>query len=319
MNFDFAMDTLSSALIKMRIKTSVAGTLDTGGEWALDVPGLDGFSFYHFLKGECWFYVNTWQLMKPGDCVLITGKTPFIMASDPSTKKRIKLEDIKKDAQSHRLVINGGGDGFSMGTYFKFDGHLPKILFARLPPAIFITGENEKAPFLHWTLDQIETEFFSENRGRSLMLHHLAPLILIQTLRFYLSLENTDRNWLVALSDAKLSRALEAIHIEYQRPWSLDDLAKTTDMSRSGFASHFREQVGLSPMDYLTNWRMQIACDLLEAGGHNIATIANAVGYESESSFSAAFKKIIKCRPGFYQKNFQALQLRQTPIPGIEL
>jgi AraC-like DNA-binding protein len=74
-------------------------------------------------------------------------------------------------------------------------------------------------------------------------------------------------------------------------------------MSRSGFALNFKKQVGIPPMDYLTNWRMQIACELLKSANHTVSTVAAAVGYESESAFSVAFKKVVKCRPGFYQKN----------------
>jgi AraC-like DNA-binding protein len=83
-------------------------------------------------------------------------------------------------------------------------------------------------------------------------------------------------------------------------------------LSRSGFALNFKKQVGISPMDYLTNWRIQIACELLQAGGRSLSEIANAVGYESDSSFSDAFKRILKCRPGFYRKNYEDLRQGHT-------
>ncbi len=99
-----------------------------------------------------------------------------------------------------------------------------------------------------------------------------------------------------------MSKVIDAMHSDYQRPWSLEGLAMVAGLSRSGFALNFRKQVGITPMDYLTNWRMQIACELLQAEDQNVATVAIAVGYESESAFSVAFKRIVKCRPGFYQK-----------------
>jgi AraC-like DNA-binding protein len=119
-----------------------------------------------------------------------------------------------------------------------------------------------------------------------------------------------EQNWLIALSDPKLSKAFEAIHSDYQKSWSLEDLAKVAGMSRSGFALNFKKQVGISPVDYLTNWRKQIACELLNTEGHNVSTVAIAVGYKSESAFSIAFTKIVKCRPGFYQKNYEKLRSR---------
>jgi AraC-like DNA-binding protein len=72
-------------------------------------------------------------------------------------------------------------------------------------------------------------------------------------------------------------------------------------MSRSGFALAFKKKVGLAPMDYLANWRMQTACELLQGSESRVAAIASAVGYASESAFSVAFNKIVKCRPGVYR------------------
>ena len=72
--------------------------------------------------------------------------------------------------------------------------------------------------------------------------------------------------------------------------------------SRSGFALTFKKRVGISPMGYLMKWRMQIACSLLRAGDDNVEAIANAVGYSSESAFSAAFAGTVKCRPSAYRR-----------------
>jgi AraC-like DNA-binding protein len=92
------------------------------------------------------------------------------------------------------------------------------------------------------------------------------------------------------------------MHSDYQRHWSLNELAGLANMSRSGFASSFKKMVGVAPMDYLTNWRMQIACEMLDNGTQSLIIIANAVGYGSESAFSLAFNKVLKCRPGAYRK-----------------
>ena len=140
------------------------------------------------------------------------------------------------------------------------------------------------------------------------MLSHLAPLMLLQILRIYMASAKNDRNWLSSLTDPRLSKAMEAIHFEYQKPWSLDDLAKVAGMSRSGFALNFKKYVGIPPMDYLTNWRMDTACELLESGDHSVGQVADAVGYESESAFSYAFTRVIKCRPGYYQKTHAGMQ-----------
>jgi len=198
------------------------------------------------------------------------------------------------------MTVNGGGEFFSVGIYFQFDGPLPKHLFAQLPPLIHIQGHEDQAAVLRWSIERFRTEYLGNRLGRSLLLNHYAPIILLQILRIYLASASNQRNWLVALSDPKLSKAIEVMHTDYQKPWSLEELAGIAGMSRSGFALNFKKQVGISPIDYLTNWRMQIACELLKSGGHNVSSVAGAVGYISESAFSVAFKKNVKVRPGAY-------------------
>ncbi len=139
--------------------------------------------------------------------------------------------------------------------------------------------------------------------GRSILLEHLAPIILLQILRSHIASATSKKDWLFALSDPKLSRAIEAMHVNVQKSWSLNTLAEVANMSRSGFASNFRAQVGLSPMEYLTHLRIHVACELLSQGSHSVAETADLVGYKSESSFSAAFKGIMNCRPGSYGKS----------------
>jgi AraC-like DNA-binding protein len=97
------------------------------------------------------------------------------------------------------------------------------------------------------------------------------------------------------------------IQTNWQRSWTLAEFASLAGISRSGFAAAFRQKVGIAPFDYLTNWRMQIACDLLSSGNDAIINIATAVGYSSESAFSAAFNKVLRCRPGAYRRRAIAL------------
>lgn len=99
------------------------------------------------------------------------------------------------------------------------------------------------------------------------------------------------------------------MHVQFEREWSLEELAGLARMSRSGFALTFKKKVGVSPMDYLANWRMQVACELLQAGNESRSAIASAVGYASESAFSVAFNKIVKCRPGAYRASRAQAQM----------
>jgi AraC-like DNA-binding protein len=299
-------DTLSDALMKMRLKSTAAGVFDAAGKWAIDYPAFEGFKLQVLLKGEGYVVSEKRSEvlhMKAGDCVLITGRNPLVLASDLTTKKRIKMEDLVSIKKNGVMTINGGGKFLSIGMHFQFDGHLPKLLFGSLPSFIHIPEHLDQAAVLRWSLERFKAEFFGDNVGRSLVLNHLTPIMLLQLLRIHLAaMPSSERNWLVAISDPKMSRVFDAIHSRYQRAWSLDELAAVAGLSRSGFALSFKKKVGIAPMDYLTNWRMQIASDLLCTGDHTIAAIANMIGYESESAFSLAFKRVVKIRPGAYQK-----------------
>lgn len=299
------LDALSDALLKMKLKTFVSGGLDAGGKWAIACPAYAGLKLHVVLKGEGWLSVEghpTNYHIKQGDCGLQTSGKPYVVTKDLSIKKRIKAEDIIGSAQNGISTLNGGGDFYSITAHFGLEGHLPKILFGQLPPMIHIAGNMEQAAILRWSLELFSKEFHGGFEGRSLILNHLAPIMLLQILRVYLAAHPDDKNWLAALSDPKLSKAIEAMHADHQRSWSLEALARQAGMSRSGFALNFKKQVGLPPLDYLMNWRMQRACELLRSTNQNIAAIANGVGYESESAFSVAFKKTLGRRPGSYRK-----------------
>jgi len=297
-------DPLSTALMTIKLRAFLNVSLDAGGTWGIDFPALDGFTLNVVRKGECWLSVKGYSekvKLRAGDCFLLTGGKEFTLSNSLSLKKRWKAQELFAVGKDGNAVCQGGGDFFVIGTIFRFEGHLPSILFGRLPPVIRVDGDSDQAAVLRWNLERFGVELRSGGMGRSLMLRHLAPIMLLQTLRIYLSTAKNEENWLVALSHPLLSRALDAMQSDYQRNWSLDELAKLANMSRSGFALMFRKKVGVTPMYYLKHWRMQIACELLQNTDESLFAIAAAVGYGSESAFSAAFQAVVKCRPGAYR------------------
>jgi AraC-like DNA-binding protein len=127
--------------------------------------------------------------------------------------------------------------------------------------------------------------------------------MFVDVVRRYLETLSADRTgWLAALREPFVGRALTALHRTPARDWTLDLLAHETGLSRSALAERFTEYVGQPPMQYLTNWRMQLAANHLLAGTDSIAAIAEKVGYESEAAFSRAFKKTVGTPPGRWRK-----------------
>jgi AraC-like DNA-binding protein len=113
---------------------------------------------------------------------------------------------------------------------------------------------------------------------------------------------SAGRGWLSALSDKHLSIAIASMHNDPGFSWTLQSLAERVGMSRSVFALHFRETVGATPMEYLTRWRMLLAADRLKNSSDGLCAIAQSLGYESESAFGKAFRRVMGCSPRQYTR-----------------
>ena len=169
-------------------------------------------------------------------------------------------------------------------------------------PTIVRLGESGDKEGLRWMLERMRTELSQMQPGNFLVARHLAHLVLVQALRLYIS-QGVGRQvgWLFALADPQLATAIGAIHASPGVRWTLPVLAKKVGMSRSNFAQKFKATTGTSPIDYLTRWRMLLACDRLSGGVDTVSAIALSLGYESESAFSTAFKRVIGCAPRHYR------------------
>jgi len=152
--------------------------------------------------------------------------------------------------------------------------------------------------------------------GSQAVLSRMSELMFVEALRRHLDSLPSDRSgWLAGLRDPAVGRALAALHHEPQRAWTLATLADAAGVSRSVLAERFATFVGQPPMQYLLQWRMQLAARALEEGG-KVTTVAYEVGYESEAAFSRAFKKLTGISPGSWRSRAHrsdsgAVELRQ--------
>ncbi|MFT3695742.1 MAG: AraC family transcriptional regulator [Kofleriaceae bacterium] len=301
-----AEDVLSTTLATMRLDAVGTSTIEANGRWALALPGVPVVRLHVVLAGQCWLAIDKTKVqLRAGDCFLAPHAKPLLIASDLSIKKPTPLPQAIRstDGGVLRIVCNDGGDLFIAGSAFRLQGHFQDIVFGQLPSVIHIPSHLDQAAVLRWGIERLAAEVRSVQPGRALMLRHLAPMMLLQTLRSYISSGGDHRNWFAALSDERLARALAVMHADPARAWSLESLAKVAGLSRAGFALNFKKWVGITPLEYLTQWRVQVARELLSDGDRRIAEVANAVGYESESAFSTAFTRIVGERPGHYRAN----------------
>jgi AraC-like DNA-binding protein len=198
--------------------------------------------------------------------------------------------------------FNGGGDCFLAGGHFTLSGNHAGVLLGELPSIVHIRKESDKAA-LRWSLERMRQELREPQPGGFLIAQHLASMMLVQALRLHLAEGlRGGVGWLFALADKQMSAAISSMHEDPAHRWTLQALAERAGMSRSTFALKFKETVGASPMEYLTRWRMLLAGDRLTNSSDPISVIALSLGYESESAFSTAFKRVMDCSPRQYSR-----------------
>lgn len=191
-----------------------------------------------------------------------------------------------------------------------------KVLLALLPPIVHIHKEPDKA-VLRWCVERMRQELRDPQPGEFIVGQQLAMLILVAALRLHLA--EGARNgvgWLYALGDRQMSAAINAMHADPARRWTLQSLAERAGMSRTTFAVRFRETVGEAPMEYLTRWRMMLAVDRLVNSDDPVSEIALSLGYESESAFSTAFKRVIGSSPRRYSRERKQTRSREALAPA---
>ena len=263
-----------------------------------------GVKFYAIISGQCWLSVE--DVDRPvqliaGDCLLLPRGRPFRVASDLSVPPA-DFNALASQADDEVMSLNGESGFFSIGGYFTLTGDNASMLLDLLPPIVHIREEHGKA-VLRWCLENLRLELRNPQPGSSLVAQQLASLMLVHALRLHLSQNPTGgAGWLFALSDKQMSKAIRAMHADPSHRWTLQSLASHVGMSRTAFALTFKDKVGVSVMDYLTRWRMLLAKERLEKGDDSLVLIAQTLGYESESSFCTAFKRVVGVSPRKYSR-----------------
>ena len=300
------MDPLSDVLSLLKPRSYVSGGFDLGGELSIQFPKYEGIKCYAVVSGQCWLSVDGVPdavCLNTGDCFVLPRGWPFRLATD-LTLTPVDALTIFSTARRNGDIVSfkGGGECFIVGGHFLLSGGHAGILLGALPPIVHIRKESDRAA-MRWSIERMMQELHEPQPGGSLVSQHLAHMMLVQALRLHLA-EGLKGGvgWLFALADKQMSAAINAMHDDPAHRWTVQELAEHVGMSRSIFALKFKRTVGTSPMEYLTRWRMLLAGDRLGNSSDSISVIALSLGYESESAFSTAFKKVMGCSPRQYSR-----------------
>lgn len=299
------MDPLSDVLSLLKLRSYASGGFEAGGNWSIRFDTHPGVKCYAVVSGECWLLVEGVSdaiRVKAGDCFLLPKGWPFRLTSDLSLSPVNALTIFPAVKTGGVTCYNGGKDFLSVGGHFALAGDYASILSGLLPPIVHIAEESDKA-VLRWCVEGMRQELRHPQPGSFLVAQQLATMLLVQSLRIHLAEgQKGGVGWLFALADKRMASSMFAMHSEPARRWTLQLLAERAGMSRTMFALKFKQTVGQSPMDYLTRWRMLLAGDRLENSNLSLSAIAEGLGYESDSAFSTAFKRVMGCTPRHYAK-----------------
>ncbi|MEM7152195.1 MAG: AraC family transcriptional regulator [Myxococcota bacterium] len=314
------MDVLSDVLSWLRVEGTLTRRSEFSAPWGIAYPAPTQFSFMTVEKGSCsmWFEGREEISLGTGDIVMASPGCPTWIADDRSTPTVpytqvleectvLEHDERSVDRDAYPTIEYGGGGRQTVirGWGLRFESHEHHPLLSLLPPHIHITYEQRSAlPWLDTTLRFISHETHALHDGSDMMVARLVDVLFVQIIRAWLEEQPSGEiGWLGALRDGSIRHALKLIHRYPSDPWTVESLGKAAGMSRSSFSARFQSLVGSPPLKYLTQLRMHLAANALDGDGHSsLAQIGSKVGYDTESSFSRAFKRYFGVSPGAYRR-----------------
>ncbi|WP_316366187.1 AraC family transcriptional regulator [Candidatus Thiodiazotropha sp. CDECU1] len=301
------MDVLSEILQTLHLKASVFLHACFRGEWAVDTSGQRRATFHLVASGGCWLHMPDSEEPIP-----LAGDDLIVFPHDARHTISNSQYPVADDFPRNQLPDDStGGPGVTLICgYFDFDRDSWNPLIEALPAVMIIRNDGiTSIPFSHSLRHLLIHEIEAAQMGSRLVIDKLSEVLFINTIRHHLK-SDSDVGFLAALADKKIGKVLSRIHETPAHTWSVERLAQVAGMSRSAFSGRFTQLVGLSPMHYLSRWRMSRAHNLFQSGDQSVAQVAELSGYQSEAAFAKAFKKQFGYGPGAARKAARHTQLK---------
>jgi AraC-like DNA-binding protein len=314
-------DLLASVLQSVRLSGSLQFCFMPTGDWQTDAkPSLAKLSasnsgvmpFHVMAEGACWLKIEGEEVaLRAGDIVLFPFGTGHQLGAGEGGRLIIPTGDLPQKPWARTPVLHYG-EGPDRVRLLCGYLHCEVLDFAPLqrilPKLIHIrtTGQVELA-WLSTMVQQIVREVDEPRQGSLSMIERLTEVTLIEVLRHQISdAEKNVVQTLPVMSDAALSRCLNAIHRDPHREWTLHSLASVSAVSRSGLVERFQTALDTSPMRYLRDWRLYLAGIRLRNSSDSIANIAVESNYGSEAAFNRAFTRTHGVSPGAWRQQGSA-------------
>jgi AraC-like DNA-binding protein len=305
-------DPLTDILRGLRLDGVEYGRCEMKEPWGIEYPAQAAARFHFVGRKGCWLRQPSgeWVELNVGDAVLVPRGASHVLASEPGVKATpitgYSVTELCKniycvsDESRPKEGCRPGTLLFSGSMYFNLDSLHP--LLGMMPDVMLTLGLDAYEPAIPALLDAMAREVTMDRVGAGGILARLADVLAATIIRLWVERGCGDSTgWIAAVRDKEIGRVLAAIHLEPNRDWTVEVLARMMGASRSGFAERFATIVGQSPLKYVTQVRMHQARQWLVRDRAKISVVASRLGYESEAAFSRAFKRVIGSPPSHFR------------------
>jgi len=330
------MDALSDVLRVVQLTGAVFLDAEFSAPWCAIVPADSPLcstylppaecivSFHLVTEGRCWAMLPDDRAgalqIDAGDVIVVPrGETHIIGSSTDLTPEvlapLLANQVATRPGEVMKLEYGCGEAVTHMVCGFLAAQDLWRNpLLSALPRLFKVSMRGSSASWLETSMRFATEEATSAHAGSATVLAKLSELVFVEAVRHYVgTLPDDCKGWLAGLRDRLVARALMLMHARPAHPWTVEDLAHRVGMSRSGLAQRFTDLLGVPPMQYLAQWRLQLAAQQLRLSSSPLAVIAEDVGYESEAAFNRAFKREFGMPPATWRRNGAAVQTGHLP------
>ncbi|MCB2101849.1 MAG: AraC family transcriptional regulator [Rhodobacterales bacterium] len=306
------MDVLNDILDTLKFKGAFYYRTHFSPPWGVTVPELGQAARFHLVvQGTCHvsFPSGVSTTLSPGDLVLIPKGRSHVLSDAPGRPVpplETVMNRVGYDGQGVLVVGDGDPDAATQMVcgHFAFRSDADHPILRALPEHLLTSASaRAREPWLDEMMRLVTRRVFTEEIGSAAAVTRLSEIVFIELLRVGIGATEGLRSVLDAFRDPQVGRALQLIHAEPARAWTVDRLAAEVGMSRSRFAERFSILLGTGPMAYLADWRLQKALALLADGRASIQRIAGQVGYKSPAAFTRAFAGKFGQSPTTYRQN----------------
>jgi len=310
-------DPLSEVLRDLCISGVGYARCELTGPWGLAFPAENVARFHLVVAGPCWLRVGEqWTELAVGDVVLLPRGAGHVL-SDRKRGKATRIDELAPQEvgdRSFRLDTGGGGRQTLLACCsVQFGAASLHPILELMPALLHVRGGVSRDDVLPVLLDAMSDEVKNDRIGAATVLARLADVVITRVIRTWVETRAADTSgWLAAIRDPKMGVAIAAIHGRPGAPWSVGALAEIARTSRSVFSERFTEIVGMSPGRYVTRWRMHLATTWLREDKLTVAETAARLGYDSEASFSRAFKRDVGVPPSAMRREERSETLIRT-------